>query len=57
MGSLATGEFEKLEGLAALPDGSFAILNDNDFNVGFQVAKIHKRPLPKTVDNHLFILK
>ncbi len=57
LGSLATGEFEKLEGLAALPDGSFAILNDNDFNVELQVAKIHKKPLPKTVDNHLFILK
>ena len=56
-GSLATGEFEKLEGLAALPDGSFAILNDNDFNVDFHVAKMHKKPLPKTVDNHLFILK
>ena len=57
LGSLATGEFEKLEGLAALPDGSFAILNDNDFNVELQVAKIHKKSLPKTVDNHLFILK
>lgn len=57
LGSLATGEIEKLEGLAALPDGSFAILNDNDFNVELQVAKIHKKPLPKTVDNHLFILK
>jgi len=56
-GALATGEFEKLEGLAALPDGRFAIVNDNDFNVDFRMAKLGKKPLPKIVGNHLFILK
>jgi hypothetical protein len=56
-GALATGEFEKLEGLAALPDGRFAIVNDNDFNVDFRMAKLGKKPLPRIVGNHLFILK
>jgi hypothetical protein len=56
-GSLASGEFEKLEGLAALPDGSFAIVNDNDFNVDYHVSKMEKKALPKIVDSHFFILK
>jgi 3-phytase len=56
IGNQVTKNFEKLEGLSVLPNGSFCILNDNDFNADALLSKLHRKPVPALVNNHFFIV-
>ena len=55
-GSEITKNFEKLEGLSVLRDGSFCILNDNDFNSDALLDKLQGKPTATLVKNHFFIV-